>query len=165
MNLIRLKLYCQRQHLIYDPCWNTIQKYNEESTSTKLSTFDFLSRSKRGDNCLKIKIHPAGLEPATPCLEGRYRQCSKTAAIPHFDFQAVIKVLLKIVETCWVWRLWAATKLSTVTSRLEGAPRFFSDLYRVMTFERLGVELGSGHSFARETVIRHSTNSSLLLMS
>src|SRR5207247_1674948 len=26
-----------------------------------------------------------------------------------------------------------------------------------MTFERLGVELGSGHSFARETVIRHIT--------
>jgi hypothetical protein len=31
------------------------------------------------------------------------------------------------------------------------------NIFRVMTFERLGVELGSGDSFARETVIRHIT--------
>jgi len=37
---------------------------------------------------LKIKVRPAGLEPATPCLEGRFGQISETD-----DFLSNIELL------------------------------------------------------------------------
>jgi hypothetical protein len=59
------------------------------------------------------QIGPAGLEPATPCLEGSSNDFQKPACFQTLPFQAVVRTVLKLVAHCCVWRLSTATNSTT----------------------------------------------------
>jgi hypothetical protein len=54
------------------------QKGSEGNIIYKKSTADFWDAGSSAVS-IEIKVRPAGLEPATPCLEGRFRRIIKIA--------------------------------------------------------------------------------------
>ena len=55
------------------------RKSNEEKTIYTMVYSEFSKDGTTGSILLKTKVRPAGLEPATPCLEGRSELIIKTA--------------------------------------------------------------------------------------
>ena len=72
----------------------------EGNHSYKIVYSGFRLQSKNACMSLKTLVGPAGLEPATPCLEGSFRPYSKMPYFQILTFQLDTGNLLKLVESC-----------------------------------------------------------------
>ena len=63
--------------------------------------------------CLILLVGAGRFERPTPCAQGRFRPFAETACFLMLRFQADAASLLRLVEWFGIWRLWAATKLTT----------------------------------------------------
>ena len=80
-----------------------IEKSQRGMIIYKLSTVGFLRWPATLCNSLKIKVRPAGLEPATPCLEVRFKQMSE-----NDEFLSNLDLLYSII---WQWLIEVCGKL------------------------------------------------------
>jgi len=87
----------------------------EESNSYKIVYSGFGRSRTNGRMSLILLVGAARFELTTPCAQGSFRGFAESACFLILMFEAYTARVSKAVERFGIWRLWAATILTTLS--------------------------------------------------